>query len=59
MKKGILLLGLLVSSISFSQLHSVGFHLGAMGTSMGSNFDNGNAKIKIDFMGGLNYNYRF
>lgn len=42
-----------------AQLHSVGFHLGTMGTSLGNNFQNGNTGIKIDFLAGLSYQYRF
>lgn len=59
MKKFLLFIGILISSVSFGQLHSVGFHLGAMGTSLGKTFGNGESKPKIDFTGGLNYQYRF
>lgn len=59
MRRYLLVLLFFTSSLSFAQLHSAGFQLGAMATSMGSNFYNGDAKIKIDFLGGLNYQYRF
>lgn len=59
MNKCILLIWFTISSVSFGQLHSVGFHAGAMGTTLGNNFWNGEAIPKIDFLGGLNYQYRF
>ncbi|MFT4601990.1 MAG: hypothetical protein ACI857_002176 [Arenicella sp.] len=59
MHKYILIVGLIFSSVSFGQLHSVGFHVGSMGTSLGSTFMNSDSKPKIDFTGGLNYQYRF
>lgn len=59
MKRFSLIIVGLLSFASFAQLHTVGFHAGAMGTSLGSNFGNGDATHKIDFIGGLNYQYRF
>lgn len=59
MSKFLLIVGILISSVSFAQLHSVGFHLGGMGTSLGKAFGNGESKPKFDFTGGLNYQYRF
>ena len=59
MKKYLLILCLALSSFSFAQLHSVGFHGGGMLTSLGNSFGNGESKPKIDFTGGLNYQYRF
>lgn len=59
MYKYVLTFSLFLSSFSFGQLHSLGFHGGAMGTSVGSTFFNGDSKYKIDFTGGLNYQYRF
>jgi hypothetical protein len=59
MCKSLLVVFLILSSISFGQLHSVGFHAGAMGTGVGSSFSNGESKPKVDFTAGLNYQYRF
>ena len=59
MKRNLLLGILALSSISFGQLHTVGFHVGAMGTSLGNTFANGEGMAKIDLTGGLNYQYRF
>ncbi|UKN00234.1 outer membrane beta-barrel protein [Paracrocinitomix mangrovi] len=59
MKKYLLVFSLLISSFSFSQLHSVGFHVGGMGSSVGKTFWDGDAKIKYSLTGGLNYQYRF
>lgn len=59
MKKSLLVLSLLISFLGHSQLHTVGFHAGAMGTSLGSKFWDGDSKMKIDFTGGLNYQIRF
>jgi len=59
MKKLILIFCISLSSVTFSQLHSMGFHVGGMGTSLGSAFNDGDSKPKIDLTAGLNYQYRF
>lgn len=59
MYRYILVISLFLSANSFAQLHSVGFHGGAMGTSAGKNFANTDSKFKVDFIAGLNYQYRF
>jgi len=53
---GILLLS---GSTAVAQLHTVGFHGGGIYSSLGSNFNNGENQGKLDFIGGLNYQYRF
>ena len=60
MYRFLLVFFLFLSTQSFAQLHTVGFHLGAMGTHVGSpSILGGDTKTRIDFLGGLNYQYRF
>lgn len=50
---------LIFGSTAVAQLHTVGFHGGGMFTSLGDDFNDGENLGKLDFIGGLNYQYRF
>lgn len=59
MHRFLLITSLIFCSISFGQLHSVGFQFGGTGSNVGRTFAGGESKPKLDITGGLNYQYRF